>query len=164
MSQAQKKTKSGQLLERVHEIRRSEKKDDIALQQIVREAKLLAEIDPVNYEYIMGAVACLRNQIPAMRRHYTSAIRQKPDVPEPYYNYANSLATLGWFDEALALLDKALELAPSYDLAKNLKERILDLIEDQMWSDMNNDTEEDLRNFCMSTTVSIERDDSCEVT
>ena len=164
MSQAKTETKSKQLINRVYEIGYSGKADEVALQRVAHEAKPLAQIDPINYEFIMGGIACLRGQEAVMRKHYHNAIKQAPEVPESYFNYANSLVRLSYDHEALSLLDKALELDPNYEAATDLRNSILAAIEEKMWADMEEDTEEDLLGLCMNATSSIEKDTSCGVT
>lgn len=164
MSQTQTKTKSEQLLSRVYEIGHSGKINEIALHRVSQEAKPLADIDPVNYEYVMGAIACIRQDEVAMRKHYNNVIKHFPDLPESHYNFANSLVRLDFEYEALCQLDKALKIYPEYQAAKDLKDTILDNIEERMWADMEDDNEEDLLGFCMNSTSSIKGDDFCEVT
>ena len=164
MSNSQAQTKSEVLLNRVYEIGHSGRTNELALQRIVREAEPIALIEPLNYEYIMGAVACIREDEVAMRKHYSNAITHHPSAPESHFNFANSLVRLGYDYEALFQLDKALELNTKHEAANDLKNTILDHIEEQMWADMESDTEDDLLGFCMNATGSIEGDTSCEVT
>jgi GR25 family glycosyltransferase involved in LPS biosynthesis len=51
--------------------------------------------------------------------YYDAALRRAPNIPEPYYNRANSLMAIGRFADAVASYDKAIELRPGYASAHN---------------------------------------------
>ena len=162
MSKYQTEMKSEQLMNRVYEISHSGKINELALQRVAEDVKPLAHVDPANYENIMGAIACVREDVAAMRKYFNNAIKKFPGIAESHYNFANSLSRLNFEYEALFQLDKALEIRPSYQIAKDLKNSILDAIEKRMWCDMESDTEDELLGFCMNSTSSLDGDDFCE--
>ncbi|EFI35470.1 hypothetical protein Dthio_PD2890 [Desulfonatronospira thiodismutans ASO3-1] len=157
------KTITEELMNKIYQMYDSGMINEITLQSIVNKAKPLACIEPVHYEYIMGAVACLRKDETSMRKCYNRVLTNHPDIPESHYNFALSLYKINKYLEALHQVNIALNLQPDYEPAQNLKKNIEDHIEKQMWDGIENDTEESLLSFCANTTMALEKNDSCEV-
>lgn len=119
-------TKAGSLLEEL-DAQRKEGISDFSLRRYRREAQRLIAVDAVGAHSLLGAVASLRGDTEAVRRHYRIALEQSGSAADVWHNYSISLSHVGEMDEAFHAASNASELAP--DMAsffENLVEAAMD--------------------------------------
>jgi tetratricopeptide (TPR) repeat protein len=138
------------LFDRISEIAYSSTINELALARIEQEVEQARESDPVNYLFIRAAASCLRADEASCREYHHRAIEYEPGVIA-YYNYAISLSRLGRLLESLSYAQKALDLAPTDQMICDFKASLLTRIQDQMWEEMDDDTDAFLSEVCMTT-------------
>lgn len=123
--------------------------DEFTLSRLEKSAATSQDIDWINYVYVMGAISALRQDKDAVRKYYVQALDVNGSTFKTRFNFAQSLAMTGQYCEAYAQAKAALEILPTSGQAAALLESISERMIEEMWKDMENDSEEDLTRMCM---------------
>ncbi len=84
-----------------------------------------------------------------MRKYYVRALDVNGSTFQKRFNYAQSLAMTGQYCQAYAQAKAALEILPTSGQAAALLESISERMIEEMWKDMENESEKDLTRMCM---------------
>ena len=123
--------------------------DEFTLSRLEKSAATSKDVDWINYIYVMGAISALRQDKDAVRKYYAQALDVNGNTFQTRFNFARSLAMTGQYCEAFLQAKAALEIRPTSEQAAALLESISKRMIEEMWEDMENDSEEDLTRMCM---------------
>ena len=123
--------------------------DEFTLSRLEKSAATSKDVDWINYIYVMGAISALRQDKDAVRKFYTQALDVNGSTFQTRFNFARSLAMTGQYCEAFPQAKAALEIRPTSEQAAVLLESISNRMIEEMWKDMETDSEEDLTRMCM---------------
>jgi hypothetical protein len=85
----------------------------------------------------------------AVRKYYVQALDVNGSTFQKRFNFAQSLEVIGQYCEAYAQAKAALEILPTSGQAAALLESISAKMIEEMWADMENNSEKDLTRMCM---------------
>jgi tetratricopeptide (TPR) repeat protein len=123
--------------------------DEFTLSRLEKSAATSRDVDWINYLYVMGAISALRQDKDAVRKYYTQALDANGGTFKTRFNFAQSLALTGQYCDAFAQAKAALEILPTSGQAADLLESISARMIEEMWKDMDNDSDQDLTRMCM---------------
>jgi hypothetical protein len=92
-----------------------------------------------------------------VRKYYVQALDVNGSTFQKRFNFAQSLAMTGQYCEAYAQAKKALEILRTSGQAADLLESISERMIEEMWEEMENDSEKHLTRMCM-TNFQLGRD------
>lgn len=110
MSTPQPKTKAEELFNTIETLSLEERKDQLALKRLAREAKSLASADAVASYICLGALSFYENKPEEVKNLFTKAIKISPGDPTLFRNYAVTLGEMGFYKEHLQYANTAYEL------------------------------------------------------
>ena len=106
-------TLAGELLDRVIALATGVGEiGDFPLRRIEHEAGKAMSADPVGTHVVQGAIASLRNDVPAVQRHYKIALEQSANSTSVWHNFSVSLGQVGLTGEAFEAAREAWERVP----------------------------------------------------
>lgn len=123
--------------------------DEFTLARIESGAKATKDADPRHFLYVMGAIAALRGDVDAVRKHFESCIEIHGMDAITAYNYASALLGTGHSVLAYAQARKGVTAFPMDDDLRELLSDVTARMTAEMWDDMDHDSEEDLTRMCM---------------
>jgi tetratricopeptide (TPR) repeat protein len=110
MSKAQPKAKAEELFNTIETLSLEERKDQLTLKRLAREAKSLASVDSVASYICQGMISFYENKPDDVRRLFDKAIKISPVNSIIAQNYAVTLNQMGFHKEHLEYADTAYKL------------------------------------------------------
>ncbi|MBF0423714.1 MAG: tetratricopeptide repeat protein [Magnetococcales bacterium] len=83
------------------------------LASLKKEAEAFLPSHGIIAHLVLARVACLNNDLDAMRQHHAVILEMSPDDPAGYRDYSDSLRKLGYYSEAREMARRAYELHPN---------------------------------------------------
>jgi hypothetical protein len=102
MPTAAAKRKSNEIIEALSSLSFDDPNLQLSLMRIKREAGAVLRAEPAAYYSILGAIACLEKNLPAMHKNHLNSIKISPADYRylAHLNYASSLSRVGLFPSA----------------------------------------------------------------
>lgn len=110
MSKAQPKTKAEGLFNTIETLSLEERKDQLTLKRLAREAKSLALVDAVASYICLGTLSFYENKPEEVKNLFTKAIKIFHGDSTLFRNYAVTLGEMGFYKEHLHYANTAYEL------------------------------------------------------
>lgn len=110
MSQPQPKSKAEELFNIIETLSLEERKDQLTLKRLAREAKSLASVDAVASYICLGTISFYENKPEEVKNLFTKAIKISPGDSSLFRNYAVTLGEMGFYKEHLQYANTAYKL------------------------------------------------------
>jgi hypothetical protein len=110
MMPSQRETSEAKLLDQINAISSSDRENEFLLKGLERRAEQLLSVDALAGYTVLGALAAIRQDIPAVKANHDKALRMSSTAPDVLRNYAVSLSKAGAVDDAIVMARRAWEL------------------------------------------------------